>query len=508
MMTLCRVLFPACLLVLIGILKMHGQTERFVSFPDQSLTLNVRDQVLDKEGNLIVLADLFRFYHDSVVRGAGPGFDQGSAICKTDPDGTLKWIQRYRTNIDEKYEAFDPDGTLRIPYEAVKSIFTDDSGNAVLPYCVYTTNDTFVMRYNAVLVADQQTGVIKRQIMFDDSCCPQYRMQAVNFHNNRLDYFYAKRSGYFSENHLYLESRDINGDSTTRQLFTVIDSPAVDIPNAYAYNFHHDEHVMYGASSGYLRTYSALGKVRLNVQLCDTGRQYLVLSKIASNNDFYAVSYALIEKESREYTEHLSVFDRSGRLIHDAATGLLRDMVIADDNTIWGLVHRDYTDAPEEEPIRINQMSLLGNPIRRLRLGCRGCHGARLSIFDGRELVVSGTTDYASPRYYPDNRPSEIYIYRRPIADIPLIDSSAADGCDHIRIAPNPAPESVVIDILRPGTKVLKLSIWNKLGQLKCSGDLYGSTQLSLADYSSGMYFLELVDPSNGSRCITKLEHR
>ena len=447
------------------------------------------DHQTDPDGNLYILAGANKFDSSSGSPFEGPE-SRSSIICKTSKGGDLLWEK-----ILESVTA--------------NQLFLDDHQNPVLSYGVYSSffyGALYPIYPNGRLVADTKTGNILKNSTFLDSGLITYKLIGYNFYNDTLMSLYCVPFTYTP--HLGIAEKRLASTNELLEHRSIESSWSLDI--SLAFDEYRHTCVRAPWDKPYLEVYDNEFIKTDSFVFCDTNvssYNSVGAGKIAINELYYAFIYSVHYKghPSDSVNVFLCIMDKKGKVISNKISPAYSSLYW-DDNTLWGVTTSYGQDnQPINHPIIVDQMDLHQKAIRKLQIGFPYCIGTKVSVYSNRELIVTGTYDLANYAFYPDKKPSQLYVYRQQIRDIPTIEKQSV--CDNLSISPNPTDGR--LDIHLPpvnGQQNYELLVTNILGQRITATSFASQTAtLDISVLPQGMYIVKLVDQSDGAVCASKI---
>lgn len=483
--------------------RSNAQVEFTVAYPDSNVSYATLKHLIDKEGNLYILSNAFFF--DGISGGnLDNPYNYGSIICKSSQDGAIKWQKLYRT-YEDSILYWSILKNFEISASPTKQFFLNSQQNIVLPYGIYKEFSLTLTRRNGVLVLDRQNGKQISDSVFLDTCCSEYYAQKCDFRNDTLSNFYQVNNGQYPLP-LYFEKRLVSsGRLLENQLVDTswIGDPASLIIDPYKKEFLLQRWWKHRAFDVYDEHFI----LNRTINYCDTNIfHYITPVTTQVNDDYYAIHYRAVYKAYGLDSEDafLAIIDKKGNIISNQKSENYTGFYWANDNTLWGVETTNWNDSIAH-PIVVDQLDKHQNIIRKLHIGYPYCVGADISIFNSSELIVTGTYGLSNKAFYPNLRPTQLYVYRQKIRDIPTI--TPQNRCNDIVVSPNPTDDMVNIWLpIVDSSRNYRISVTNILGQtVATSAITNNNTMLDFSQYASGIYIIKIADRVKTKVCVSKV---
>jgi len=473
--------------------NIFAQTELLIPWQD-SLSVRGISHINDSQDNTYILGTLDSFYSGPGIMVSGD-YIFGSVVLKINKDNNLVWKQNYpianiqRIGIQQGLlparQLFIKNDSIFIPY------------NIDMGYNACTSTSISPSTKNGALVIDKNTGnILLNNIFYEGSPCGVINLLYTSLHkNNNVSYLYCNEV----QDTFYINERDagFNFISTTAKNIDPVTESFFNI----GYDPIADRYLTGGTNGLHIfdNTWNHLYLYQL--PFIDSLPKYNVGFNYACNDSFIAVNYygASYATKNHAYT---AVFTKSGQLISVKQSLHFTDMVLTVNNDFFGISSPGYgSTAPNS--VTFVQMDLYQNIKRKETLGKPCVVASRLSITDGNDIIITGTSYTSSPDNTP-KAPDNVYYYRQKLQNIPLLINDNG-FCNSINAYPNPARNQFNINSNDFNTTYnANVQLCNVLGQqLIKTNWVTQSLSFDLSYYPAGIYFLKVSNAGNS--CVSKI---
>ena len=368
----------------------NGQTERIYHWPN-NLSLVTDCHVVDKSGNIYIVASLEGFDAGEGMAIEGPGF-MGKVLYKLDVSGKMVWIQSEIMNSNWEYTPYRKiylvDDTLVSPYGN-----GDAFGNNFGPH-------------DGCLKVNTLNGAVIENKDFDESVQGNsFNLLTTAKHkNNTISYVYRQSKSRFDSNDdsicINTRSLSLQDLSTSKAPFYPRLSPI----EAVFFDSFADQYIAF-IKNGIAVYDSNWQQVRQLTLPGDSTSKYSDI-QFACNAGYYVAVFYLTTGQF--YT---AVWSKAGALISYHQSEECRALCLTADNRLFAAASRWYGDSASQ-PITLSEMDLYQNIIRQEKIGQPYATANQITVTGDNEIIVTGTEFTSNPQNYPNKSPDGIYYYK------------------------------------------------------------------------------------------------
>jgi len=478
-----------------------GQTPLFISDPDTTISLNTTTHIVDKQGNVYLLAFANYFLQiDGALYDYSPPLH--SYVYKVNPSD--KFIRR---NIDSLSQDLNltkyPTSYYPVPLPFQFLNLKSDK-DLLIVHGTYYGTDACPSLTNAASSLSSGDLSLNYKQGFEDTCwsinTPGYTIlkddSLILFYqpNYRVNPTYnvlnvEKRWGSHFQEGIKVEF-DPNYIAWGKDIIQY---------ESYAHQY------LYFSFEKQLMLLDENFKTIDQINLYDPSKYgYCSINNMRVRPNFCMINYTCYNLSSKQGENYTSVINLSERSVRTVRSISYSDMVLANDHSIWAMYTQKGDTVTAPSKLVFLQMDQQLNTIRKWSYDKSLINGTKMSIYNDTEIIATGVYALSSNFLYPYENPDQLFVLRKNIQDIPVMANNSR--CNIVSVSPNPTDGLIRINVdptVFQGENTVLVS--NTMGQLLWKSSFTNRLEVDLSNVARGLYFINITNNANKERCVYKL---